>query len=176
MKSFLAQNKSLLTFYGKVASIVGWVLLVAGSLWFLAFVFWILAYKDAAAELVHHILPALYANTVYAITAFLNDFALPGLIALGLSQLLRFLLESENKGGWILRHGHWILYGFAIVIVGEVFLKMLLMPETLDPEALGVLFVSPLLVPTLAKVLIAVGLGVVIKRMIAIIDESKTLV
>ena len=176
MTSFLAQNKSLLTFYGKVAHSVGWVLLAGGFIWFLAFIFCILAIKDAAGELVDRVMPAVHANAVYATTAFLNDFALPGLIALGISQLLQFILESDDKGGWILRHGHSILYGFAIAFVGEVTLKMNLMPETLHPESVGLVFVSPLLVPMLAKVLIAVGLGIVLKRMVAIIDESKTLV
>lgn len=173
MTSFLAQNKSLLTFYRKVTCSVGWVLLAGGLIWFLAFIFWILALKDAAGDLP---LPGLHTNILYAITSFLNDFALPGLIALGLSRLLQFIMESDDKGGWILRYGHWILYGFPIVIVGEVTLKMSLMPETLDPDSLGLVFVSPLLIPMLAKVLIVVGLGVVLKRMIVIIDESKTLV
>jgi len=176
MESFLTQNKSLLTFYGKVARAVGWVLLVGGLLWFLAFIFWILAIKDASGELVDQIMPKLQRNTVYAISAFINDFTLPGMIALGLSQLLRFLLEPENKGGWILRHGHWILFSFAFVFVGEVCLNTNFLPGTRNPDARGLLLVSPLLVPMLARVLIVVGLGVVLKRMIAIIDESKTLV
>ena len=173
MTPFLARNESLLRFYRKFAHIVGWVLLAGGLIWFLAFIFWISAVNDAAGD---REWTGLHANIVYAITGFLNDFALPGLIALGLSQLLRFILESDDKGGWIIRYGHWILYGFAIVIVGQVTLRMSLMPETLNPDSVGLMFVSPLLVPMLAKILIVVGLGIVLKRMIAIIDESKTLV
>jgi len=173
MTSFFVQNKSLLTFYRKLARSVGWVLLAGGLIWFLVFIFWILAAKDAAGDLP---LPGLHANILYAITSFLNDFALPGLIALVLSRLLQFIMVSDDKGGWILRQGHWILYGFAIVIVGEVILKMSLMPETLDPDSLGLVFVSPLLVPMLARILILVGLGQILRRIIPVIEESKTLV
>ncbi|MHC4538342.1 MAG: hypothetical protein ACYTEK_03980 [Planctomycetota bacterium] len=176
MNEFIKQNRQLLKFYRLAARIFGWTLICGGIVWFLTFIFWILAYKDAAGDLVHLLLPTLCANTVYAITSFSNDFALPGLIALGLAQWLQFILQPDDKGGWMLRHGHWILYGFAIVIMGEVTLKITLMPETRDPDSVGLVFVSPLLVPTLAKVLVVVGLGVVLKRMIAIIDESKTLV
>jgi hypothetical protein len=49
------------------------------------------------------------------------------------------------------------------------------MSKTLNPDTLGLLFVSPLLVPMLAKILIVVGLGVILKRVIPIIDESRTL-
>jgi len=173
MTSFFVQNKSLLTFYRKLARSVGWVLLAGGLIWFLVFIFWILAVKDAAGDLS---LPGLHANMLYAIMSFLNDFALPGLIALVLSRLLQFIMVSDDKGGWILQQGHWILYGFAIVIVGEVILKMSLMPETLDPDSLGLVFVSPLLVPMLARILILVGLGQILRRIIPVIEESKTLV
>jgi len=173
MNEFIEKNRRLLRFYCVAARIVGWVLLIGGFIWFLAFIFWILAAKDAAGD---PPLPGLHANIVYAITSFFNDFALPGLIALGLSRLLQFIMESDDKGGWILRRGHWILYGFATVIVGEVILKMSLMPETLDPDSLGLVFVSPLLVPMLAKILIVVGLGQILRRIMPVIEESKTLV
>ena len=100
MTSFLAQNKSLLTFYEKAARIVGWILLAGGLIWFLAFIFWILAQKDAAGDLVDRILPVLRANTVYAITAFLNDFALPlpftGFLPCNFSILDKVLFLKNN--------------------------------------------------------------------------------
>jgi hypothetical protein len=48
--------------------------------------------------------------------------------------------------------------------------------EVIESETSRLLFIQPFLLPTVAKVLILVGLGQIIHRIIPVIEESKTLV
>ncbi len=175
MKAFFEQNRSLLRFYGRAARLVGWVLLCGGVVWLLMFSLWLLAAVDAAGELPW---PGAFPNLIYAGSAFLLSFAAPGLLALLIAQLIAYSLVAEGNPGWVLRHGVWILYACALVLVGQAVLRMSGWEPaaTIEPDQAGLLFVGPTLVPVLAKVLICVGLGQLLGRILPIIEESKTLV
>jgi len=50
-------------------------------------------------------------------------------------------------------------------------------PEiTASSESAYILLVQPLLVPTVAKVLLLIGVGMILHRLLPVIEESKTLV
>ncbi len=174
MKAIVEQNRSLLRFYERAARVVGWVLLCGGLVWLLIFAFCVLAAVDAAGELRW---PGTSRNLTYAGSAFLSNFAVPGLLALLIAQLIKCSLAAEGGPGWILRHGAWFLYVCALALIGQAVLRATgCEPATGDPDRAGLLFVGPSLVPLLAKVLVCVGLGQLLGRILPIIDESKTLV
>jgi hypothetical protein len=175
MKAIVEQNRSLLRFYERAARIVGWVLLCGGIVWLLLFSLWVLAAVDAAGEWRW---PGTTRNLAYAGSAFFFSFAVPGLLALLVAQLIQYSLATEGRPGWLLRRGAWVLYACALVLIGQAVLRTAGWEPatTRDPDQAGLLFVSPSLVPLLAKVLICVGLGRLLGRILPIIDESRTLV
>ena len=174
MESFVTENKRLLRFYWKTAHSFGWGLLLAAILLSLVFTFLILVlnYAEGQREWTD-----LNKTIYYAITGMLYNFVVPGLISLCISQMIRFIIEVEYKGGWILRHGHWILYGSGIAILGRVIMAANFISKTSCPNYLMVLTSGTFsVIPTLAKSMILFGLGEILRRVLPIIDESRTLV
>jgi hypothetical protein len=97
-----------------------------------------------------------------------------GIITLGLAQLIRFLLSDAAKPGWILRHGDIFLYLYAATgllaqLAYQSVIAVHLGSQWLLPFAAYVPF-------SLAKALILIGLGLVLRRVIPMVEESKTLV
>jgi hypothetical protein len=170
MNEFIKQNRRLLKCYCTAALIIGWLLIAGGFLWFIPTLMSLNIddlYKGADAIL-------------YAVSAMLFDFLLPGLIALGVMQFIRYLFEDTTKPGRILRNAHWFFYIYAVFLIMITYLKyfwnITWYAEVIESETSRLLFIQPFLLPTVAKVLILVGLGQIIRRIIPVIEESKTLV
>jgi hypothetical protein len=170
MNDFIKQNRRLLKFYCTAALIIGWLLIVGGFIWFIPTITSIDINDDyQAADAV-----------LYVISAMLFDFLLPGLIALGVMQFIKYLFEDTNKPGCILRNSHWFFYIYAVFLIVKTYLKYFWnstwYAEVIESETSRLLFIQPFLLPTVAKVLILVGLGQILRRIIPVIEESKTLV
>ena len=170
MNEFIKQNKRLLKFYCTAALIIGWLLIAGGFLWFIPTITSIDINDDyKAADAV-----------LYVISAMLFDFLLPGLIALGVMQFIRYLFEDTGKPGRILRNAHWFFYIYAVFLIVKTYLRYFWnstwYAEVIESEASRLLFIQPFLLPTVAKVLILVGLGQIRRRLLTVIEESKTLV
>jgi len=170
MNEFIKQNKRLLKFYCTAALIIGWLLIIGGFVWFIPAITSLNIddlYKGADAIL-------------YVVSALLFDFFLPGLIALGVMQFIKYLFEDTKKTGCILRAADWLFYIYAVFLVVKTYLQYFWnstwYAEVIESETSRLLFIQPFLLPTVAKVLILVGLGQIIRRIIPVIEESKTLV
>jgi len=175
MNEFIEKNRRLLKFYCLAARIFGWVLICGGTIWFLLFVLVTLAVNDAAGTIGW---PHTSENFVYASTSFVFQFVMPGLIALLVAQLIRYMLETEYKPGWILLCGDKILYVYAALLIGQnILMYYVLRVGLLTQDSPGhLVFIQPLVVPLAAKILILVGLGQILRRILPVIEESKTLV
>jgi len=175
MNEFIKQNRRLLKFYCIAAQIFGWVLICGGTIWFLLFVLVTLAVSDAAGTIGW---PYTSENFAYASTSFVFEFILPGLIALLVAQLIRYTLETEYKPSWILRYGDKVLYVYSALLIGQnILMYYFLRNELLGKYGSGhLLFIQPSIVPLAAKILILVGLGQILRRILPVIEESKTLV
>ena len=168
MNEFIEQNRHLLKINSIGARIIGWTLLIISPIGTCA----ALSGDSAFIENVLGIL--------YVLQSLLLDFMLLGLILLGIAQFLRYLFETDYHPGWILRHGTAVLYmAAAIVLFGCVvnFLFYTFLTYTAHSNTLSLLarFFS-LSIPAVAKVLILVGLGQILRRAMPIIEESKTLI
>jgi hypothetical protein len=175
MEAFIQKNRRLLKFYCLAAKVIGWVLIWGGILWFGLFTLCILAASDAAGEMRW---PYTTENATYATTAFVFDFVFLGLVALVLSQLAYCLIQDEYKPGRLLRYGQVIFYVYAGLVIGNAILTYHLWQIGV-PASSGaghLLFAQPLVFPTLAKAAILIGAGVILGRLLPVIEESKTLV
>ncbi|MGB2806129.1 MAG: hypothetical protein WBC22_00175 [Sedimentisphaerales bacterium] len=166
MNTFIENNRPWLKLYCTTARIVGWgILILAGA----GAIFQILAMNILFGD---HTIP--YRLSV--VKSVLFDGVLTGILVLGIAQFIRYLFESGYKPGYILRNGDKILYLYAsLLIAGGVWRHLII-----GMMSIGI---TRMLLPRLAsmvltvpKVLILVGLAQVVKRILPVIGESKTLV
>jgi hypothetical protein len=175
MVKFSEKNKNVLKLYSNAARTIGWVLICGGTIWFLIYVFWILSVSDAAGELVW---PHTSRNVIYSSSSFVFELLFPGLIAIIVAQLIAYIIADENKQPRLLRYGRLVLYAYAALIIGKAALQYCLWHGIMLEEqtTAGLLFIQPLIVPVAAKVLIIVALAQALRRLLPVIEESKTLV
>ncbi|MHC4624444.1 MAG: hypothetical protein ACYS4W_11145 [Planctomycetota bacterium] len=169
MDEVIRQNRRALRFFCLAVQVFGWALVFAGAVWFVRFL------TRAAAPGLEG--AAAIKCILYAVSAFAFDFFFVGLASVILAQLARYFLEGEGKPGLMLRCAEGILYVFACSgILWAVFryrsLSIVVAQEP-DPR---LLYAQALLLPTIAKFVLLIGLGQILRRILPIIEESKTLV
>jgi hypothetical protein len=109
-----------------------------------------------------------------------------GLLLLGTAQFIRYISEKQYQPGWLLRHGDKLLYLYAFfqiinAVVGFAEFTIFIMSRTNHhfsfAEACQTLFIwSFIILTSIAAILILVGLAQVLRRIMPVIEESKTLV
>jgi hypothetical protein len=139
------------------------------------FVLVTLAVSDAAGDIGW---PHTLDNFVYSTSSFVFEFVLLGLVAFLLAQLIRYMLESKYTPGYVLQFGDKILYTYAtLLIVQYTLIYYVFNRESLSTLKPGhFIFIKPLIVPLATKVLILIGLGQILRRILDVLEESKTLV
>lgn len=173
MNKFIEKNRRLLKFYCGAVQIIGGVLIAAGAVWFVMFVCSPVVCSPANFGLADD---KFIENILNAASHFSFDFVFVGIAAMMLSQLARYVFDREYKLGLMLRCGDKILYLFAVLGILWAWFRYSVSIEVIGDATSRFLFSQPLLLPTIAKVLILVGLGQLLRRVLSIIKESKTLV
>ena len=169
MNEFIEKNKPLLHSYYVGSRIIGWLLLV------IALVTVVVKSLSSFSDVNENI-------RFYMICRFWEQltlgFALLGLTLLGLAQFVRYLYESEYQPGLILRHGDKVLYLYALgLILSPIHHYYFQMKVTGYDGIVSLLFfLSAAIVPAIARALIFVGMAKILKRMMPMVEESKTLV
>jgi len=162
MNEFIEKNRRLLEFYHFTAHIIGWILIAMAPI----IVVRNLSRTPAQSEF------QLY-TLLFSIRAGILNFILFGLIVLGISRLIRYLYEEQSQPGWILRHIEKFLYIYALLIVVGFFIEF--KHPSIHIEQLA-LYLLPQIIHKAAQVLILIGLGHIIRRILPVIEESKTLI
>ena len=169
MNEFIKQNRALLKLYCVVSDIIGWLLIIGGVFWF------IMTASSFEINLVER-----PEGLMYLISSMLFDFVLPGLIALGVMQFIRYVFADTDKPGRLLCMADWLFYLYAVFLILKAYFKYIWYSdwyaEAISLETSGLLFIQPFILPTIAKVLILIGLGQILRRLLPVIEESKTLV
>ncbi len=181
MNEFIERNSRLLRLYGIVARVIGWFLILGGIVWFFAIVTRNVIEVPETDE--QHIDILLYIAY-----SFTYDFVIPGFLAFAVGGLLDYLLRPDAKPRLILRMTDKLCYIYAFFVILRAFgavkvfgaslwcvnFRLLAISEM--SESARILLVQPLLGPSLAKVLLLVGIGMILHRLLPVIEESKTLV
>ena len=119
---------------------------------------------------------------LFMISAMLFDFLLPGLVALGVTQLITYFYQPQAKPGLIIRRADKILYAYGLFLVIRAYcsywwvVQVKFIKPTSELGISDLLFAQPFILPTVAKVLILIGTGLLLRRLLPVIEESKTLV
>jgi vacuolar-type H+-ATPase subunit I/STV1 len=156
-------------------------LILGGVVWFFVIVgkvLWVIAVEEQ--QQIDFLLYIAY-SLVY-------DFVIPGFLAFAIGGLLDYLLRPKAKPPLILGMMDKLCYIYAAFLILKFFgaikafrsdlwfvnFKLLVIPEM--SESARMLLAQPLLGPTLAKVLLLVGIGMILHRLLPVIEESKSLV
>ena len=97
-----------------------------------------------------------------------------GIIAIGLAQMIGLVLADYATPGWILRHCDKILYLYAATGLLAQLASVYLVKTQMQGDVW--LACLPQTLFAAAKALVIVGLGLVLRRVIPMVEESKTLV
>jgi len=161
MNEFIEKNKWLLQTYCVATQIIGWVLLSTAGIWAIII---LLEYSRSSTPFITWL--SIFIRILF------------GLVVLGVAQFIRYLFEAEYKPGWILRHGEKILYlSVALWVIRTPFLFFLdakRMGDSVYYSPWGFLIVNG--VPLVAGALIIFGLAQILRLILPVIEESKTLV
>ncbi|MGA2324228.1 MAG: hypothetical protein ABSG22_10315 [Sedimentisphaerales bacterium] len=178
MNEFIEKNSRLLRIYCVVAKCIGWFLLLVGVLLF-AYAIWGIYTINAGQIRTVQQRESIEISTYVSLThAF--DCAIPGLLAFSISQLLVYIIRPEIKAGLMLRLADKLCYIYVVVLIVEAFISAnswFANPQLLEvSQRYRVLFIEALLSPLPAKIILLIGAGVIIRRLLPVIEESKTLV
>ena len=170
MNEFIEKNKSLLRSYCLITRIIGWLILIVALV---IAVVKLLSGFDVGDKFDCYMIYRLFIDLSLR-------YMLIGLILLGLAQFLRYLYESEYHLGLILRHGDKLLYLYALALIVnpifDYFYRMKIIGMTYANTGSLFLYLLIVLLPAIARSLIFLGMARVLKRMVPVIEESKTLV
>jgi len=165
MNEFIEKNRRLLHFYCVASRAIGWALLIV----------------PGVAAVVHLLSGTLmegryrlYPMFIFVRVLILNTMFL-GLVVLGVAQFIRYLFERQYQPSLILRNADKILYLYAFLMVVGFVLEFFFR-ATIPTGSSLLLYLFGWMLPTVAKVLILVGLGQILRRLLPVIEESKTLV
>ena len=163
MNSFIEKNKRLLKFYYILSQIIGWSVLVKVGI---DVTFVLIGYRRNSNNI------ALAMSLIYPL--------LLGFIALGVGRFIRYLYDMEYRAGWILRHLSAILYSYAgfylISRFGLLYFHLVKWRQNAGPYYSSWQSFFENAIPVVAVMFIFVGLGQILKRIMPIIEEHKSLV
>jgi hypothetical protein len=181
MVQFIEKHRRLLQAYCLIARILGWLLILGGIFWLFAIV------KDFQSNVKNIQVEADFWGHIasfgaYLASSFIYDFFIPGILAFAIAGLLDYLLRPKARPPLILGMMDKLCYIYAIILILKAcgsynwLVKFLGISELGMSESARILLVQPLLGPTLAKVLLLVGVGMILHRLLPVIEEWKTLV
>ena len=168
MNAFIEENKKMLKNYCLIARIIGWLFLLSGCL------------NGIGGSIVLFTKLDQFENfsSFFCSIPFrdLNNIA-AGLFALWCSRFIRFLSDPDYKQDWLLRNAAKLLYYYAAVVLIYNFIAIVGM-HGFSIEQTGAVIGRMIIFVLFGGIwsIAFVGLGFVLKRVMPVIEESRTLV
>ena len=171
MNEFIEKNRRSLRFLCDALHSIGQVILILGMLGSFAIITFLLLSKfgywqaPEGFKMILKMMPLGAFNILFI-----------GIGVLGLSQFIKYLVDKDYKPGWILRHGELFCYLYALLTVLSVVWVYTTHPFDHSEHMNKDFPIIIVVFSTSVRVLILVGLGQILRRILPIIEESKTLV
>ena len=181
MAQFIEKYRRLLQAFCIIARILGVLLLLGSAIWLLSFIKCLETIPSDKIRTSENA-QELFRVITYIAMSVLYDFIIPGFLAFAIAGLLDFLIRPGAKPRLFLRITDKLCYLFAAFVILKAYslkfwfgrLSFVETPEILN--SFQTLLMQSILVPTLAKVLLLIGIGMILHRLLPVIEESKTLV
>jgi hypothetical protein len=171
IETFTSKNRTFLHRYCLMARITGWMLLLLGFPWL-----WLKTVSVVTRIGRWKEMKEAWDN----VPAGLFMFLVFGMVALGISELIRYLMKEDYQPGRLLRQGDKFLYFYACcVLLNSILIYLLDYPRAIPsttPMVWRIIAIVVLVLVTLGKVVVLVGLGQLLKRIMPVIEETKTLI
>lgn len=167
MNTLVEQNKPLLQICCTTARIYGWLLLSLGGSAVVGHSF-ALATRIGQWD--------LFSGYVQGLPWNVMSGAIVGLLVLGIAQFIRFVIDDDYKPGWILKHMEPLLYTYAALVCLYVMVITAFALPHWHAWAEIIVRILGRLIWSAGNVLLLVGTALIIKRIMPVIEESKTLV
>ena len=167
MNAFVEQNKRLLRVCCTTARIYGWLLLSFGLLATAGHSFALMS-RIGKWDLFYDYLESVPWNVIGGVAS--------GVLALGIGQFISFVIDNDCRRGWILRNASRLLYVYA-VFVGAfiVILSVMAFPNWENWNEIIIRLLGRM-VHGAGKILLLIGIALILKRIMSVIEESRTLV
>ncbi|MCK5000819.1 MAG: hypothetical protein KAS23_14855 [Anaerohalosphaera sp.] len=170
VQAFVEKNRKLLQFYYWATRVGGWLFLSLASL----------AVAGHSVALATRIgdweeFSRYYLRDVP--WALLSNGLPTGLLVLGMSQFIKYLLETEVRPGWILRNGDKLLYAYTAIVIS--YYCWISASEVISHFGEPYDFPARLILSAifiLVKLLALLGVAQILRRAIPVLDESRTLI
>jgi len=167
MNPLVEQNKPLLQICCTTARVYGWLLLCLGCSAVVGHSF------ALATRLGNWDLFSEYAR---GLPWHVISGAIVGILVLGIGQFIHFVIDRDYQPGWILKHIEPLLYTYATLVgLYAIATTIFSYPYWHHWAEIIVRLVAALLWG-IGNVLLLVGTALIIKRIMPVIEEAKTLV
>lgn len=184
MNIFINENSKLLRFYSVLSYILGGLLLLWGGFMLFKLLFLSIAWQTN---------PIMVAVAAENLRGSMSRFVIPGITALWIGQFIKYITKQIYKPTWILQFGTKILYLFIFFIILNLIIGICLyvlinsgqiivpvgavtIPPVGSPFLTWAEFIFPKLLYCIVYIFILFGLAQILKRILPVIEESKTLV
>ena len=154
----LEKNKKLIRAYCTILRVAGWVLMAGG----VAVVVWYAIFAEGRDS---------RAVRYFLLPSGVVSFLYPGILALVLAQLITYIFDHDYRPGWFLRRADKVMYVYATLVLLQSVLPYFYAssPSTWWEIPVGLLLMT-------AKLVIVLGLGRLVRLVMPMIEESRTLV
>ena len=167
MNAFIEQNKRLLKVCCTTARIYGWLLLSFGLLATAGHSFALMS-RIGKWDLFYDYLESVPWNVIGGVAS--------GVLALGIGQFIRFVTDNDYRPGWILQNAAKLLYVYAVFFaIFVIIISVMAFPHWENWSEITIRLLGRAIYGA-GKILLLIGIALVLKRIMPVIGESKTLV
>lgn len=175
MNVFYKQGRGRMRIYCVSARVIGWLLLVIPTIVIGTQLSGAMRFGSNKLQDILHILLLKWPLAVQLV--FVN-FMLLGILLLIIARFIRYLNDDEYQPGWLLRHGNAILYACAVLVLAGYIggliqgLNYIVGKGAANFSLISSNWILSAL-PSIGIVLMLVGAGQALSRVMPIIEESK---
>ena len=166
--TFVEKNRRLLKTCCVAARIFGWISLSMGCLAVVGNSFALITRIGDWAMFQDYFRNDVPWHVIQGIAA--------GLLALGIGQFIRFVYDNDYRPNWVLQNAKQLLYIYAVVFGISLIIHGIMAFPYWDHWAEITIRLLALVIYGAGVILLLVGLALILKRIIPVIDESRTLV
>jgi hypothetical protein len=168
MNTFIEENKGLLRTCYLAAIILGWLLLVLGCLAAVGHSLALISRMDNWEMFTEYYFRSVPWDVINGIPV--------GLLVLGIGQFIRYVYDNNYRPSWILRNVQKLIYTYAVLFgVSIIFSTFMALPYWDHWAEITIRLLGAIIWGT-GVILLLIGIALISKRIMPIIEESKTLV
>jgi len=174
MHTIIENNRNNLRYFGRAGRALGWATLLTTTAWVLSLA-WVLLEDSEMIFKEYYLILFDRQNPLKALFI--------GILALGVSQFTRYLLGIDQKPGWILSHGGVLLYLYVLSTLCLERIMFHIPIPGIKPSFYGIsgfevlhsgVQISGIIILG-AKIIVLFGLAEMLRRILPIVAESRTL-